>query len=130
MGSSLANLEHETSGDTLTLGARWTPADRFELELRGSWTDAEASLSPFDFDVPQTFLDTFPNSTYDFTGSHLSSDLAVTSWDVSLQAEVDLTSRFALLGSVRHLDYDDDAPYRYDTSGEVTFYGLSGRIAF
>lgn len=98
--------------------------------MRGSWTEADAALAPFDFDAPEIFLSAFPNSSYDFTGTHLNSDLAVTSWDVGLEATYEVAERFALVGTYRFLDYQDDAPYRYDTSGELSFYGLGGRWRF
>lgn len=105
-------------------------AEGFRLEIQGSWTEADAALAPFDFDAPEIFLSTFPNSSYDFTDSYLNSDLAVTSWDVGLEATWEVSDRYAVVATYRHLDYQDDAPYRYDTSGEVDFYGLGGRWRF
>ena len=130
MGSSLTYLDYESTADTLSLGGRWQLSEGFRLEIRGSWTEADAALAPFDFDAPEMFLSTFRNSSYDFTGSYLNSDLAVTSWDVGLEATWEVSDRYAIVGTYRHLDYQDDAPYRVDTSGEVDFVGLGGRWRF
>lgn len=35
-----------------------------------------------------------------------------------------VNERAYVTGGYRYLDYEDDAPYLYDTSGSVSFYSL------
>ena len=83
------------------------------------WSSADASLDPFELDAPADFLAANPNMSFDFSQSHLNSDLDVTRLELGVRLEVTLGERLALYGAYRYLEFDDDAPYLADTSGSV-----------
>ncbi len=85
---------------------------------------AEASLDPFSFPEGEVFAASRPNQWYDFTRTHTFSDLDTTFQEVALKAKYRVNERTYLTGGYRYLDYEDDAPYLYDTSGSVDFYSL------
>lgn len=56
---------------------------------------------------------------YDYSMTHTFSDLDVSRFDGSAELRYQLTKTFSLRGLYRYVDYQDDAPYLYDTSGKV-----------
>ncbi len=83
---------------------------------------AEASMGPFRFLEGEAFSANRPNQWYDFSRTHTFSDLNTMFQEISLKAKYLFNSRSHVTGGYRYLDYEDDAPYLYDTSGSVDFY--------
>lgn len=105
---------------TVLGGIAWRPADRFELGFDAVLSEGDASLDPFDFDLPEGYSN--PNQSYDFTQTHLQSDLDFTRIELGVRLSYQASEMLSVYGGYRYLDYEDDAPYLYDTSGEVSFY--------
>ncbi len=112
----------------IATGLEWQPTNELELGLDLAWTEAEAALAPFDFEVPGTLLN--PNQSYDFTLTHTNSDLDLSRLELALRLRYQATAQLAVTGGYRYLDFQDDTPYLYDTSGEVSFYSLGLAYSF
>ena len=86
---------------------------------------ADAALDPFDFDVTADYnLGGRPNQSYDFSQTYTFSDLDVSRTELGARFRYAATELLAVWGYYRYLDFEDDAPYLYDTSGSVSFYSL------
>ena len=85
---------------------------------------AEADLAPFDFEVPAEFLAANPNMSFDFTRSHLNSDIDVSRVELGLGGSYAVSDRLRLTGGYRYLDFEDDAPYLGDDTGSAGYYRL------
>ena len=74
--------------------------------------------------VPAEFLNANPNMSFDFSESYLNSDLDVSRVELGLRFSYEVNELLAFWGRYRWLDYEDDAPYLCDTSGEISLYSL------
>ena len=100
------------------------PSETFELSISAAVNSAEASMDPFRMPAGEAFAANRPNQWYDFTRTHTFSDLDTMFKEVALEAKYRFNDRSYLTGGYRYLDFEDDAPYLYDTSGSVDFYSL------
>ena len=117
-------LDYENSSNTLLAGLTLTPSEGLEIALDTVWSDAEAGLLPFDFVVPAEFLAANPNMSYDFSRTHLASDLDVSRIELGARVQWSIHERLAVHGAYRWIDFDDDAPYRGDDTGKIEFVSL------
>lgn len=117
-------LEYQSSSHTVLAGFSLQPTPSLEIVVDGSWTTADAAMAPFDFQVPEEFLAVNPNMSFDFARTYLNSDLDISRVELGVRARYSVNSRLFVRGSYRYLDYDDDAPYLYDTTGSVDVYGF------
>ena len=85
---------------------------------------AEAALDPYTMPLGEAYSVNRPNQWYDFSRSSTFSDLDTTFQEIALKAKHRVNERTYLTGGYRYLDYEDDAPYLYNTSGSVSFYSL------
>ena len=76
------------------------------------------------------FLARVTGMSYDFTATPTFSDLDSTNVDVLADATYRVNDRVFVRGAYRYLDYTDDAPYLYDTSGKNNLVYLSLGWAF
>lgn len=117
-------LRYETILDTILGGIRFKPNENFELSLDAAVNSSQASLDPFRLPEGEAFAASRPNQSYDFSRTHTFSDLDTTIHEIALTSKYRVNERTFLTGGYRYLDYEDDAPYLYNTSGSVSFYNL------
>ncbi len=117
----MASVDYETETTTLVGGVSLRPNDRFDLYINAAWNQSEASMLPWDIDV-----DAFPSGSmiYDYTQVYTYSDLDTSRVELGVEASYRFNDRFWLRGEYRWLDFTDDAPYLYDTTGSASFYHL------
>lgn len=120
-------LDYESESNTLMGGLTLTPNDRLKIAFDAVWNEAEAALQSFDFDVPESYLAANPNQSFDYTLSYLASDLDVSRLEIGAEATWAVSERLALAGGYRLIDFDDDAPYLGDLTGQVEFVHLGLR---
>ncbi len=109
-------LRYDTRGNVLTAGLNLRPADRLDVSFQANYADATAAMDPFDLSRPD-FTARFPAMQWDFSQTPGYSDLDVRSVDAWLDARYRLTERAFVRGAYRYVDFDDQAPYLYDTTG-------------
>ena len=124
LGSAASQIEYETTSNTLSVGFAYQPSDKVEIAIDGVWNDADAAMETFDFDVPAEFLAANVNMSYDFTATHLNSDLDVSRFELGVHGRFGVADSFGIVAGYRYVDFEDDAPYLYDTSGSVSLYSL------
>ncbi len=128
-GFSRDMLDYNSESNTFMAGVKYKNSKKLELGIDFTWMEAKAALAPFDLSADD-YVETHPPMSYDFSQSHTYSDINSTRTDVELWG----TFRFATDWWVRlryHMvDYKDDAPYLYDTSGSYTFAAAALGVVF
>ncbi|MCP4896907.1 MAG: hypothetical protein GY906_08015 [bacterium] len=128
-GFSRDMLSYNIDNNVLMGGINIKPSDTFKLGLNLTWTKSEAALDPFDLPADD-YVAITPTMFYDFSRSHTYSDLDTTRVDAEVTAKWKLGDAFWLYGAWRYADFQDDAPYMYDTTGSVSFYTLAAGWSF
>ena len=119
MGSAITQIEYENTSNTFTAGLTYHASERVEIGIDGVWNDADAAMDAFDFPVTP-----FGQMSYDFSLTHLNSDLDVSRMELGIHGRFAVGEKVGLVAGYRYADFEDDAPYLYDTSGSVSFYNL------
>lgn len=128
-GYSRDLLDYNSQSNTLMAGLRYGAESKLQLGLDLSWMQAEAGLAPFDLPAPD-FVATHPPTIFDFTTSHTYSDLDSTRIDTDLWAKYWFRPNLWLRLRYHYVDYSDDAPYMYDTSGTYQYAAAALGYAF
>jgi hypothetical protein len=113
-------LNYTSESNTLMAGLKFQKKDKMELGVDLSWMQAEAGLAPFDLSADD-YVATHPPMSYDFSTSHTYSDLDSTRIDTDVWAKFWFKTNFWLRLRYHYVDYQDDAPYLYDTSGSYQY---------
>ena len=113
-------LEYEIDSSTMMAGVKIKPSKKLGLGLSVSLNDSESSLEPFDLPA-DSYVATHPTMLYDFSQSHTYSNLDTSRLEAEAEAKYKFSEGFWLGVWYRHIDFEDDAPYLYDTSGTVKF---------
>jgi len=119
-GFSRDMLDYSSDSNTLMAGLKYQKKDKMELGIDLSWMQAEASLAPFDLSADD-YVETHPPMAYDFSQSHTNSDLDNTRIDADLWAKFFFGQNLWLRLRYHYVDFQDDAPYLYDTSGKYQY---------
>ncbi len=117
-GFSRNLLAYSSTSNTVMAGLNLHPTDKLELGLAVTFSASDASLAPFDLPADD-YVAITPPMVFDFSTTHTNSDLDVTRTEAELNARYRFSDRlWARLGYL-WIDFEDDAPYLYDTSGRV-----------
>ena len=65
-----------------------------------------------------------PNQSYDFSQANTYSDLDNEFWEAKLYGRYYVMRSLYLTAGYQYLDYQDNAPYLYDTTGSVDIYNF------
>ena len=119
-GFSRDMLDYSTDSNTLMAGLKYQANNKTELGIDFSWMQATAELAPFDLSADD-YVAITPPMSYDFSTSHLNSDLDNTRLDADLWAKFSFGDKWWLRLRYHLVDFQDDAPYLYDTSGKYQY---------
>lgn len=111
---------YNSESNTLMAGLKFGSEDTMQLGVDLSWMQAEAGLAPFDLPADD-YVAITPPMSYDFSNSHTYSDLDMTRLDADLWARFQFGSNLWLRLRYHYVDFSDDAPYMYDTSGKYQY---------
>jgi len=119
-GFSRDMLDYTSESNTLMAGLKYNTKDKMELGIDFSWMQAEAGLGAFDLSADD-YVATHPPMSYDFSQTHTYSNLDSTRIDADLWAKFFFGNNIWLRLRYHYVDYQDDAPYLYDTSGKYQY---------
>ena len=128
-GYSRNMLDYTSESNTVMGGAKYTKKDKMELGLDLSWMQAEAGLDPFAL-TADDYVATHPPMSFDFSQTNTYSDLDSTRVDADLWAKFSFGSKWWLRLRYHYVDYQDDAPYLYDTSGTYQYATAAVGLVF
>ena len=101
------------------------PNEDLQLGLDVTWNNAQAGLDPFRMPEAEAWSAAKPNQNHDFSQTHTYSDLDTTRVDTDLYMRYFFKPGKWVQAGYRYVDYQDDAPFLYDTSGSVDYYTIS-----
>ena len=128
-GFSRDLLDYNTESNTLMAGLKYGQEKKLQLGIDLSWMQAEAALAPFDLSADD-YVAITPPMSYDFSTSHLNSDIDNTRIDADLWGKIWFSSKWWLRLRYHYVDFQDDAPYMYDTSGTYQYATAAVGILF
>ena len=123
-GYSRNVLNYNTENNVLLGGFKVKTSETFKLGFNLTYTSSQAALDPFNLPADD-YVAITPTMIYDFTQTHTFSDLDYSRIDAEIDAKWKVGSSFFLYGAYRYADFQDDAPYLYDTTGSFGLYTLA-----
>ena len=128
-GFARDQLSYHSESNVLMGGVKFKPTEKFYIGLYLTSTDSKAALDAFDLSAPD-YVATHPPMSYDFSMTHTYSDLDTSRFDAHLKARYKFGTASWLTGIYRRIDFTDDAPYLYDTSGTIDIFTLAFGMSF
>jgi hypothetical protein len=128
-GFSRDTLDYSSDSNTLMAGLKYLTKNKTEFGIDFSWMQAEAALAPFDLSADD-YVETHPVMSYDFSQTNTYSDLDNTRIDADLWAKFWFNSKWWLRLRYHYVDFQDDAPYLYDTSGTYQYAAAAVGLVF
>ena len=119
-GFSRDLLDYNSDSNTLMAGLKYGTDEKMQLGIDLSWMQAEAALAPFDLPADD-YVAITPPMSYDFSITHLNSDIDNTRIDADAWAKFWIKSSLWLRFRYHFVDFQDDAPYLDDTSGKYQY---------
>ena len=119
-GFSRNVLDYSSEMNSLMAGLQYQVKDKMELGIDFGLTQSEAALAPFELPADD-YVATHPTMSFDFSQTNTNSDLDSTRIDADLWAKFWFKDNIWLRLRYHYVDYQDDAPYLYDTSGKYQF---------
>jgi hypothetical protein len=110
-------------------GVNLRPARPVTISLVASYTASDFAMDPMTLDGGD-FAAHHDLQPYDYSKTHAFSDLDVSRFDGSAELRYQVSKTFSLRGLYRYVDYQDDAPYLYDTTGKVQIVSGGFGLAF
>ena len=128
-GFSRDMLDYNTESNTVMAGLKYKNSKKLELGIDFSWMQATAALAPFDLSADD-YVETHPPMSYDFSQSHTYSDIDSNRIDAELWGTFWISPDWWIRLRYHMVDFTDDAPYLYDTSGSYTFAAAALGVVF
>ncbi len=128
-GYSRDLLDYNEEASSLLAGVSIHPTDRWRFGIDFGYTEAEAALDPFDLPADD-YVAITPPTSYDFSRSHTYSDLDVDRLNLDATLKYTFNEAIWMRLWYRFVDYNDNAPFLYDTTGSVQWVSASVGWAF
>ena len=106
-------------------GLKFKVTESFKIGFDLAYVNGTAGMSQFRFQKAEAWAQPKPMQNFDMSLVNTYSDLDTTRLESDLWAKFGIGKSLFLYGDWRYVDYTDDAPYLYDTSGEISWYTLS-----
>ncbi len=106
-------------------GLKFKVTEGIKLGLDLAYVDATAGMDQFRFLRAEEWAAPKPNQDFDLSQVHTYSDFDTTRFESNLWAKFSVFRSAFIYADWRYVDFKDDAPYLYDTSGEISWYSLS-----
>lgn len=110
-------------------GLNVRPAEPVTLSFVASYTASDFAMDPMTLNGGE-FASHHELQPYDYSMTHTFSDLDVSRFDGTAELRYEISKTFSVRGLYRYIDYQDDAPYLYDTTGKVHVVSGGFGLAF
>jgi len=116
-GYSRTMARYSEEANTLLGGFKVHP-NNWTVGVYLGYTQAEGGMAQYDLPADD-YVATHPSMSFDFSNSYSYSNLDVSRLEGDLNVKYTFTDGLWLRFGYRLVDYQDDQPYLYDTSGTV-----------
>ena len=128
-GYSRNMLAYDENANSVLAGVTIHPSEDWDLGLNVGYTKAEGGLSPFELRADDYVART-PSMSFDFTQSNTYSDIDVDRFNLDAMFKYKFTQDLWLRLWYKYVDYSDQDPYLYDTSGAIQWATISAGWSF
>jgi hypothetical protein len=118
-------MKYEDDNNILTAGLNLRGSEKLDFALAFSWMNSKATMLPFSVTITPEFAALVPKDTYDYQDTDGYSDIDVSRVYADLTARYRLNARTGLRGWYRYVNYSDEAPILYDTTGKNHVFGAA-----
>ncbi len=122
-GFSRTVSKYNEESNTIMGGIKIHPG-KWDLGLNLGYTAAEGGMDPYELRADD-YVATHPSMSFDFSQSYSYSNMDVSRLDGNVHLKYNISEAFWLRFWYRYVDYTDDDPYLYDTSGTVQWATVS-----
>jgi hypothetical protein len=122
-GFSRDTVEYSEEANTILGGLKFHPGDRWKLGFSLGYTKAEASMGEFDLAADE-YVAITPPMWFNWERTPSYSNLDVSRFNGDIELKFDIVKDIWLRFMYRYIDFTDDAPYLYDTSGTAQWATL------
>lgn len=123
------DTKYSNENNVFFISTKVKPTDTVSLSLGVSYVDSQASMDTIMFGpITAEAQAELPHPYYDFTEVHMYSDLEMTRIGFNGNLNVMLASNWGWYLGFLYDDYEDDAPYLVDTTGN--YYWLYSGFRF
>ena len=128
-GYSRDLLDYNEEASSLLAGVSIHPSENWRVGFDFGYTEAEAALDPFELRADD-YVAITPPMSFDFSRTHTYSDLDVDRLNFDAMFKYKFSPAFWMRLWYRFIDYNDNAPFLYDTTGSVQWVSASVGWAF
>jgi hypothetical protein len=128
-GFSRDLLNYSEKSNTLMAGVTIRPADSWKLGLNLGYTESEGGLAPFDLPADD-YVAITPPMSYDFSKSHTYSNIDVDRFNFDAMFKYKFSDALWMRLWYKIVDFADNDPYLYNTSGSVQWATLTAGMSF
>jgi len=122
-GFSRTLSKYNEESNTLLGGIKVHPGN-WVLGLNLGYTTAEGGMDPYEL-TADDYVATHPSMSFDFADSYSYSNLDVSRLDGNLNLKYKFANAMWMRFWYRYVDFTDDQPYLYDTSGTIQWATVS-----
>ena len=122
-GYSRTMARYTEEANSLIGGVKIHP-NNWTFGINLGYTQAEGGMDQYELRADD-YVATHPTMSFDFEQSYTYSNLDVSRLEADLNLKYNLTEDMWLRLWYKYVDYQDDQPYLYDTSGTVQWATIS-----
>ena len=128
-GYSRSMLSYTEESNSLLAGINIHPSERWTLGFNAGYTVSEGGLDPFELRADD-YVAITPTMSYDFSNTHTYSNIDVSRLSFDGMFKFKFTDSLWMRLWYKYIDFTDDDPYLYDTSGSVQWATISAGWSF
>ncbi|MEE4270477.1 MAG: hypothetical protein V2I67_02310 [Thermoanaerobaculales bacterium] len=128
-GYSDDRLNYTEESNSLLAGIKIRPSDKWALGFNAGYTTSEGGLDQFDLPADD-YVAITPPMSYDFSKSHTYSDLDLSRLNFDAMFKLKFTENLWMRLWYNIVDFTDDDPYLYDTSGTLQIATITAGLSF
>jgi opacity protein-like surface antigen len=128
-GFSRDMLDYTEESSTLMAGLKIHPSDNWDLGFNVGYTTSEGGLAPFDLPADD-YVAITPPMSYDFSKSHTYSNIDVNRFNLDGMFKFKFTEDLWMRLWYKYVDFSDNDPYLYDTTGSVQWATITAGWSF
>ncbi len=122
-GFSRTVSKYSEESNTIMGGIKIHPG-KWDLGLNLGYTVAEGGMDPYELRADD-YVASHPSMSFDFSNSYSYSNMDVSRLDGNVHLKYNISETLWFRFWYRYVDYTDDDPYLYDTSGTVQWATVS-----
>jgi len=123
-GFSRSMLKYNEESNTLMAGLKIHPGENWDLGFNLGYTASEGGIDPFEL-TADDYVAITPTMSYDFSKTNTYSNIDVNRFNLDAMFKYKFTDDLWMRLWYQYVDFSDNDPYLYNTSGAVQWLTVS-----